>query len=109
MKGKKLKSFTFDGNRHEVTTWISMLVRLCELVYSAQKSRFDEVLSLRATPRSKPWFSKNSKDFREFKPIDKTSIVVNSDRSADEIVVIAENLMTHFGYNENDLSYELRT
>ena len=109
MKGKKLKSFTFDGNRHEVTTWISMLVRLCELVYSAQKSRFDEVLNLRATPRSKPWFSKNSKDFREFKPIDRTSIVVDSDKTADEFVVIAKNLITHFGYDENDLSFETRT
>ena len=65
MKGKKIKAFTFCGHRHEVTTWISMLVRLCELVYSAQKNRFDEVLNLRATPQSKPWFSKNSKDFRE--------------------------------------------
>lgn len=102
MKGKKLKSFTFDGNRHEVTTWISMLVRLCELVYSDQKSRFDEVLSLRATPRSKPWFSKNSEDFRESKPIDRTSIVVDSNKSADQIVKIAENLMTHFGYNKGD-------
>ena len=108
MKGKKLKAFTFYGHRHEVTTWISMLVRLCELVYSAQKNRFDEVLNLRATPQSKPWFSKNSKDFRGFKPIDKTGIVVNSDKSADQIVEIAENLITHFGYNEDNLSYELR-
>lgn len=107
MKGKKIKAFAFCGHRHEVTTWISMLVRLCELVYSAQKSRFDEVLSLRATPRSKPWFSKNSKDFLEFKPIDKTGIVVNSDRSADEIVVIAENLITHFGYNKDDFSFDI--
>ena len=109
MKGKKLKAFTFYGHRHEVTTWISMLVRLCELVYSAQKNRFDEVLNLRATPQSKPWFSKNSKDFRGFKPIDKTNfIVVNSDKTADQIVEIAENLITHFGYNEDNLSYELR-
>ena len=109
MKGEKIKAFTFCRHRHEVTTWISMLVRLCELVNSAQKSRFDEVLNLRATPRSKPWFSKNSKDFREFKPIGKTGIVVNSDRSADEIVVIAGNLITHFGYNKGDLSFETRT
>ena len=86
-----------------------MLIRLCELVYSAQKSRFDEVLNLRATPRSKPWFSKNSKDFQKFKPIDKTSIVVNSDKSANQIMEIAENLITHFGYDESDLSYEIRT
>ena len=108
MKGKKIKAFTFCGHGHEVTTWISMLIRLCELVYSAQKNRFDEVLNLRATPQSKPWFSKNSKDFRGFKPIDKTGIVVNSDKSADQIVEIAENLITHFGYNEDNLSYELR-
>ena len=107
MKGKKLKSFTFDGNRHEVTTWISMLVRLCELVHSAQESRFDEVLNLRATPRSKPWFSKNSKDFQKCKPIDKTGIVVDSNKTADEIVVIAENLMTHFGYNKGDWSFDI--
>ena len=102
MKGKKINAFTFCGHRHEVTTWISMLVRLCELVYSAQKNRFDEVLNLRATPRSKPWFSKNSKDFRECKQIDRTSIVVDSNKTADEIVVIAKNLITHFGYNKGD-------
>ena len=99
MKGKKIKEFTFCGHRHEVTTWISMLVRLCKLVYSAQKNRFDEVLNLRATPQSKPWFSRDRHEFVKFKPINKTRIVVNSDKSADEIVEIAENLITHFGYN----------
>ena len=107
MKGKRVKEFTFCGHRHEVTTWISMLVRLCELVYSAQKNRFDEVLNLRATPQSKPWFSKNSKDFREFKPIDKTGIVVDSNKNADQIVEIAKNLMTHFGYNKDDFSFDI--
>ncbi|MDE0042569.1 MAG: hypothetical protein OXT74_11085 [Candidatus Poribacteria bacterium] len=103
------RAFTFCGNRHEVSSGISMLVRLCELVYSVQKSRFDEVLNLRATPRSKPWFSKNSKDFRKFKPIDKTGIVVDSDKTVAEIVVIAEKLITHFGYKKGDLSIETRT
>lgn len=107
MKGKKIKEFTFCGHRHDVTKWISMLVRLCELVYSAQKNRFDEVLNLKATPQSKPWFSKNSEDFREFKPIDKTGIVVDSNKNADQIVEIAENLMTHFGYNKDDFSFDI--
>ena len=107
MKGKELKAFTFNEYRHEVTMWISMLVRLCELVYSAHNDRFDEVLSLRVTPRSNPCFSRNSKDFPKFKPIDNTGIVVNSNNTADQIVEIAENLITHFGYNEDNLSYEL--
>ena len=107
MKGKKIKEFTFCGHRHEVTTWISMLVRLCELVYSAQKNRFDEVLNLKATPQSKPWFSKNSEDFRESKSIDKTGIVVDSNKSADQIVEIAEKLMTHFDYNKDDFSFDI--
>lgn len=102
MKGKKIKAFTFCGHTHKVTTWISMLVRLCEFLYSVHNNRFDEVLNLRSTP-----FSKNSKDFRKFKPIDKTGIVVNSDKTADQLVEIAENLMTHFGYNKGDWSFDI--
>lgn len=107
MNGKKIKEFTFCGHTHKVTAWIRMLVRLCELVYSAKESRFDEVLNLRATPRSEPWFSKNSKDFPKFKPIDKTGIVVNSNKTPNEIVVIAKHIITHFGYNEDDLSFDI--
>ena len=107
MKGKKLKAFTFNGYRHEVKTWISMLVKLCELVYSAHNDRFDEVLSLRVTPRRNPCFSRNSKDFPKFKPIDKTGIVVDSNKTADEIKVIAKNLISHFGYDKGDLSFDI--
>ena len=98
------KAFTFCGNRYEVSDWRDMLVKLCELIHTAHSDRFEEVLNLRG---NNPYFSRNSSDLPTPRQIDGTDIFVNVSHTR-QIKQIAIRLITHFGYDENDLSCEIQ-
>ena len=101
------RAFTFCGNKHEVSSWRDMLVRLCEIVHKAQSNRFDEILNL-SGPRGKVYFSKDSSELHRPMQISGTDIFV-TDLYPKTIKQTARQLITHFGYDENDLSFETRT
>ena len=107
VRGKKLTAFTFNGSRYEVTSWKGMLVRLCEIIHSAHRNRFEEVLSLKG--RTKPPFSRNASGMASPAQINGTGIFVETHGSAEAIVKRAERLIIHFEYDKNDLSYEILT
>ena len=106
--GKKPTAFTFNGSKYEVTSWRGMLVRLCEVVHSAHRNRFEEVLSLRGKGGA-TYFSRDSNDFITPEQINETDIFVEINLGASSIRERAQALITHFGHDEGDLSYELRT
>ena len=105
MKGTKPTAFTFNGTKYdEVKSWKEMLVRLCEIVHSKKGSRFEDVLSLKSSKRGKLTdFSRKQSDFKRAREINNTGIFVNTCKQADRIIQTAENLITHFGYDKNDL------
>ena len=105
--GKKPTEFTFNGSRYEVTSWKNMLVRLCEIVHSAHRDRFEEVLSLKG--RTKPPFSRDASGLAAPVEINNTGIFVEAHGAAQAIVKRAERLIIHFGYNKTDLSYEMQS
>ena len=81
-----------------------MLVKLCGIIHVTHRDRFDEVLTLRG---NEPFFSRNSTDLTEARQIDGTDIFVDVSH-VGRIKRIAKRLITHFGYDESDLSYEMR-
>ena len=102
MKGKKPTAFTFNGTRYKVTSWSGMLVRLCEIVHSEQRSGFEEVLSFKRGRT--PDFSREQSDFkhpRQARQINRTGIFVNTCKNADQIIQTAENLISYFKYDKN--------
>ena len=99
-KGTKPTAFTFNGKRYEVKAWTEMLVRLCEIVHTAHRNRFTEVLSRKAH------FSEDPNNFRASKQINRTGIYVNTSKGKDYIIKTAEKLITHFGYDKSNLSFE---
>ena len=105
--GKKPVAFTFNGRRYEVTSWMAMLVRLCEIVYSAHRNRFEDVLNLRG--KSRPPFSRDDNDLVYPAQINGTNIFVETHGTANMVVRRAKILIVKFGYNESDLSFETRT
>ena len=105
--GKKPTEFTFNGSRYEVTSWKNMLVRLCEIVHSAHRDRFEEVLSLKG--RTIPPFSRDASGLAAPVEINNTGIFVEAHGAAQAIVKRAERLIIHFGYNKTDLSYEMQS
>ena len=102
------EAFTFRGNRYEVSSWRNLLVKLCEIIHTAHRNRFEEVLSLRGEGGA-TYFSRDSNDFTTPKLINETRIFVEVNLSAGEIRKRARDLITHFKYGESDLSYETRT
>ncbi len=99
------RAFTFCGNRYEVSSWRHMLVRLCEILHATHSDRFEEVLGLKGR---KPYFSKKPGALAEPKLIEGTDIFVETDDSKRNRK-IAELLISLFGYNKGELSYEPRT
>ena len=102
--GKKIVGFTFDKRRYEVRTWREMIAKLCEIVHKAQSDRFDEILNLRGT-RGKVYFSKDSSELHRPMQISGTDIFVTDLYPTKTIKQIARRLITHFGYDENDLVF----
>lgn len=104
---KTYKAFTFNGTRYEVSSWPDMIVKFCEIVHSEHSDQFDEVLNLRGG-KGRAYFSRNPSEVRSPKKISGTDIFVTA-TGRQSINRIAEKLIAHFGYNENDLSFQWRT
>ena len=84
-----------------------MLIRLCEIVYSAHMNRFEDVLNLRG--KSRPPFSRDDNDLVYPAQINGTNIFVETHGTANMVVTRAKILIAKFGYIESDLSFETRT
>ena len=82
-----------------------MLIGLCERVREDHRDRFEEVLELKG--RKKLYFSRDSRDLQARGKINGTDIYVETNFNANQIVQVAEKLVTLFGYSQDDLSFEL--
>ena len=105
--GKKLAAFVFNGNRYDVTSWKGMLIRLCAIVHSDHRDRFEEVLNLKG--KSRPPFSRNDNELVYPAQINGTNIFVETHGSATMVVKRAKDLIVNFGYDEGNLSFETQT
>ena len=105
--GKKPTEFTFNGSRYEVTSWKEMLIKLCEIIHSAHKNRFEEVLNLRG--KTRPSFSRNNNDLVYPVQINGTEIFVETHGNAKMVEKRAKDLIVNFGYDEDNLSFETQT
>ena len=96
--GKKIKAFTFEGDTHEVKSWVEFLTRFCEILSEVYPNQFEEVLQLK--PHH---FSKNpDADFPRGaspKPIGDTGIYVQANINNNVKKEIVKDLVEHFGCN----------
>jgi hypothetical protein len=95
-EGKSIKSFTFDGDTHEVFHWEEVLTTLCNHFATAHKKDFEKVLWISGQNRA--CFSRNEEDLDIPEKIGKTDIYLETKLSPDEIVKTAKLLLTEFGY-----------
>lgn len=103
--GKTVTSFVFRGSRHEVRSWKDLLLQVCSILRAARPSEFEQVcLSLRG--RKRPYFSRNPGDLRVSARLQNTSIFVETNVSANQIVKISHKLLQGFGYSPSDLQIE---
>ncbi|HEO65962.1 MAG TPA: restriction endonuclease subunit R [Spirochaetes bacterium] len=102
--GKSIISFTFIGNRYPVRLWHNMLIEVCNLMLSAHRNQFDEVLKL--VGRKRPYFTRNPNECRSPEKIDNTDIYVETNLSANYIIKISKDILAIFGYRSGDLVIE---
>lgn len=102
--GKSIISFTFKGNKYPVHLWKDMLIKICEIMLSAHREQFDKVFNLRG--RKRPYFTRDPNELVNPKKINGANIYVETNFSANYIVKISKDILSLFGYKEDDLSID---
>jgi predicted type IV restriction endonuclease len=105
--GKSIVSFTLAGKRYEVKSWKAMFLKLCDVVLPKNRKDELEVLFTIATPQ-REYFSKNPYEFLTGEKIPGTSVYVDTNLSAREVVDLSHKILMLFGRKQSDLSIELK-
>jgi predicted type IV restriction endonuclease len=104
--GKIIIAFSFKGKKYQVKSWKEMLIKICNLMLSTHRDRFDKVLSL--VGRKRPYFTKDPNKLTKPEKINNTDIYVETNLSANSIVKLSKDILLLFGYKEDDISIEAR-
>lgn len=102
--GKSVKAFTLRNTRYEVRYWIDVLTKVTQLMYNLHTSNFNEVLQLRGNKR--PYYTKNTNELRIPQRVEGSDILMETNLGARQIVEICKNMITLFGYSEEELTIE---
>jgi hypothetical protein len=65
-------------------------------------------VTLTMTQFNRDFFTRNPHQFLESKMIEGTDIYVDTGLSPKEFAVVARELITSFGYEKNDLTFEVK-
>ncbi|WP_316968377.1 hypothetical protein [Candidatus Methanocrinis alkalitolerans] len=92
--------------KYEVDSWRNMLLKICDIMQESHKDQFEKVLTL--SGRKRPYFTKNPGELRSSERIKGTDIYVEINLSANMIVRISKNIISLFGYADDDLLVEIK-
>lgn len=104
--GKSIDSFTFKKKRYDVGTWNMMLLKICEIILSAHKDRFEYLLTL--TGPKRPYFSKTQQELLTSEKIAGSDIYVEVNIGAMGVVRLSYKIIKLFGYQDSDLTIEVK-
>jgi predicted type IV restriction endonuclease len=107
LTGKSIIAFALAGKRYEVKSWKAMFLKLCDVVLPKNRKDELEVLFTIATPQ-REYFSKNPYEFLTGEKIPGTSVYVDTNLSAREVLDLSHKILMLFGRKESDLSIEVR-
>jgi len=102
--GKTIVAFTFLGQRRTAKIWKDLLLGVCETIYNQHRQDFDRVLDLRG--RRRAWFSREKSGMREPRPIGRSGVFAETNRSANRLCIVTGKVMELFGYSRDDLMIE---
>ncbi|MBN2033267.1 MAG: restriction endonuclease subunit R [Deltaproteobacteria bacterium] len=106
LAGKSIIAFTLAGKRYEVKSWKAMFLKFCDVLLPKHRKDELEVLFTVATPH-REYFSRNPYEFLTAEKIPGTSVYVDTNLSAGEVIDLSHKLLVLFGRKENDLSLEV--
>lgn len=102
--GKSVTAFTFKNTKYDVRFWKDILIKICSLMNSIHRNNFERVLNLQG--RKRPYFTKNANELRIPEKIEGTDIFVEINLSANSIVKMSLDILSLFGYSEEDFTIE---
>lgn len=101
---KRVVAYTFNGDRHVVSTFKEILIGLCEALYEARKPEFSRILSLRG--RKRIYFSADFKGMTHPREIPGSGFYAETNLSANSIRDRCRDLLALFGYSPDELQIE---
>jgi hypothetical protein len=104
--GKSIVSFTLKGTRYDVKSWKAMFLKFCELVLPKHKEDLDVLFTL--SKPGKEYFSKNPYQLLTCEKIAGTSMYVDVNLTAREVVELSQKMLHLLGYDDNALSFEVK-
>jgi predicted type IV restriction endonuclease len=104
VKGKTIKSFSFQGKKYDVHSWKAMVIRLCEIIYEKHKEDFENILFISLDGRN--CFSRNPHEFLECEKIGSTEIYMDLHLTVKHMLALCKEILLLFGHKENDLTIE---
>jgi len=99
----KVKYFIFNGERFEVKFWKDMLPKICSIMASTHKDRFEEVLTLRGYRN--PYFSKNKDDLTSPEQVVGTDIYAETWFSKNGLMKQSKKVISLFDHSEDAISF----
>jgi predicted type IV restriction endonuclease len=104
VKGKTIKSFSFQGKKYDVHSWKSMVLKICEVLHEKHRDDFESILYISLDGRN--CFSRNPHEFLECEKIGDTEIYLDLHLAVKDILALCKEILLLFGYKENDLIIE---
>jgi hypothetical protein len=98
------KSFLFEGQRYEVKFWKDMLPKVCAIMATQHKDRFEKILNLRG--HKNLYFSKNKDDLK-LSPelIEGTDIYAETAYTKNGLLNQSKKVIALFDYPEDAISF----
>ena len=72
----KVKYFIFNGERFEVKFWKDMLPKVCSIMASRHKERFEDIFTIKGDKHT--YFSRNQEELKSPELIEGTDIYVEN-------------------------------
>lgn len=104
--GQSIVAFIFRGTKYPIRSWKELLITITNLMHTAHNDHFDLILNL--VGRTMPYFTKNPNKLTRPVKINNTNIYVETNLSANSIVRLSKKILAHFGYDEKELTIEVR-
>lgn len=97
--GKKPKTLIFKGNNFSVKTWREVLSIIARELYK-REDNFKPALGIKGSKRN--YFTKYKDKLKDPQKIEESPYYFESNINAKRTMIIVQNLLSVFNYNEND-------
>lgn len=101
---EKEKYFIFDGEKNKIRFWKDMLPKVCAIMASQHKDRFEEIFTIKGDKYI--YFSRNQEELKQSPElIEGTDIYVETGFAKGMLLKIARDVVTLFGHPEDIVSF----